>query len=244
MQTETRQILLYEQVAARFVALIQSGTLQVGERLPSVRRLAAQQGVSVATVVGAYRKLENDGWLEARPQSGYYVRRRSAPRPHNALPEPEVSRPKSIAAPVSLSDMTMRVMQAMREPGLIQLGVAVCDPNIFPTRQLNQRLHEVARRFGSQANSYDIVPGSPLLRAAIAAQSMEAGCTLSPDDIVLTLGCQEALSLCLRAVCEPGDAVVLESPTYYVALQIIEVLGLRAIEVPTHPRDGIAPEPL
>jgi DNA-binding transcriptional MocR family regulator len=89
-----------------------------------------------------------------------------------------------------------------------------------------------------------VAPGSPALRAAIAMRSLQAGCAFSPDDLVLTLGCQEGLNLCLRAVCEPGDTVALESPTYYGALQAIEGLGLRALEVPTHPRDGIVLEAL
>jgi DNA-binding transcriptional MocR family regulator len=236
--------LLYEQVAARFVTLIESGTLQTGERLPSVRKLAAQQGVSVATVVGAYRKLEFEGWLEARPQSGYYVRRRTAPRTDAVLPpEPEVSQPRGVATPVEMADLTLRFTHAMNQPDLIHLGLAVCAPAIHPTRQLHRALIAAARN-GDESNCYDFSPGSSILRSAIAGRSLEAGCTLSPDDLVLTLGALEALNLCLRAVCEPGDTVVLESPTYYCALQAIEVLGLRALEVPTHPRDGIVLEAL
>lgn len=245
VSNEESQNLLYEQVATRFCGLIQQGTLQVGERLPSVRRLSAQEGISISTVLQAYRALENRGWVEARPQSGYYVRRKPAPRTTAPLPpEPDVSQPPGEATPVAIAELTRRIMQAMREPNLIQLGMAIYDPNLHPTKQLNRALFEVARHSGNASNSYDVAPGSPALRAAIAARLLPAGCALSPEDLILTLGCQEGLNLCLRAVCEPGDTVVLESPTYYGALQAIEVLGLRALEVPTHPRDGIVLEAL
>lgn len=242
---DSNEQLLYEQVAARFVSLIEKGTLQVGERLPSVRRMAAQEKVSISTVVHAYRALEDDGWLEARPQSGYYVRRKPAALKGVPLPpEPEVSRPRCEAELVSVAELSMRVAHATRDPNMIQLGMAVCDPNIHPTRQLNRMLLEVARNCSSAGNTYDFSPGSPVLRAAIAGRLVQAGCSLGPDDLVLTLGCLEGLNLCLRAVCEPGDTVVLESPTYFSALQAIEMLGLRALEVPTHPRDGIVLEAL
>jgi len=234
---------LYEALAARFVAFIESGTLAIGAKVPSVRRLASQQGVSVSTAVQAYRKLEAEGWLEARPQSGYYVRRR-APVIASRLPEPDVSRPRSGATPVSMQELTMRFTRLSRSSDLIQLGVAACNPDGYPTRQLNRALIEMIRLHPIEGNSYDFSPGSPILRAAIAARALEAGCTLAAADFVLTVGCMEALNLCLRAVCTPGDAVVIESPTYYCALQAIDSLGLRAIEVATHPRDGIVLEAL
>ncbi|RYX82271.1 PLP-dependent aminotransferase family protein [bacterium] len=246
---DSNEGLLYEQVASRFVSLIEKGTLQVGERVPSVRRMAAQEGVSISTVVHAYRALEDEGWLEARPQSGYYVRRKVAtPAPMSRhlplLPEPDVSCPECEPTPVSIVDISMRVAHVIRDPNMIQLGMAVCDPNIHPTKQLNRMLQEVARSCSNAGNTYNTAPGAPEVRAAIAARSLSAGCALGPDDVVMTLGCLEALNLCLRAVCEPGDTVVLESPTYFSALQAIEVLGLRALEVPTHPRDGIVLEAL
>jgi DNA-binding transcriptional MocR family regulator len=97
----------------------------------------------------------------------------------------------------------------------------------------------VARRHASLCNSCDIPPGNLNLRTQIARRAMESGCTLSPDEIVTTCGCQEALNLCLRAVAKPGDTIAIESPTYYGILQIIETLGMKACEIPTFPRDGV-----
>ncbi len=85
----------------------------------------------------------------------------------------------------------------------------------------------------------DMPPGNQRLKREIAKRYLRNGMSVSTDDIVLTHGAIEALNLCLNAVTRPGDAVVVESPTFYVALQALQRLGLRAVEVPTHCREGI-----
>jgi DNA-binding transcriptional MocR family regulator len=87
---------------------------------------------------------------------------------------------------------------------------------------------------------YDYVPGCKALRVQIAQRALASGCRLSPDDVVITTGCTESINLCLRAVCNPGDTVAIESPTDFDALLSLDVLGLKALEIPTHPRDGIS----
>src|SRR4028118_156731 len=104
--------LLYEQVSERILQLIEGGTLRPGQRVPSVRELSTQQGVSVSTVLQSYRKLENAGWIEARPQSGYYVR-----QSHQSLPpEPEASQPLFKATSVEISDLVMQGGQGRDHP--------------------------------------------------------------------------------------------------------------------------------
>jgi DNA-binding FadR family transcriptional regulator len=90
---------LYERVAAHISELIAHGTLRPGDRIPSVRRLSRQQGVSITTVVEAYLHLDNGGLMEARPQSGHYVRARRASVP----PLPRAARAWTSAARVSVS---------------------------------------------------------------------------------------------------------------------------------------------
>lgn len=96
------------------------------------------------------------------------------------------------------------------------------------------------REMGSAGGMYDMPPGCEALRIQVAQRSVEAGCHLAPGDIVTTCGCLEAISLCLRAICRAGDTVAIESPTYFGLLQVLESLDLRALEIPTHPRDGIS----
>src|SRR5881296_4129901 len=108
---------LYRQLALRISELIEHGTLRPGERVPSVRRCSAQQNVSIATVTQAYRLLENRGIIEARPQSGYYVRAQRWMPP----PEPAMSRPAPRAVQVRVSDLVMQVVKAGRDPNLVRL---------------------------------------------------------------------------------------------------------------------------
>jgi DNA-binding transcriptional MocR family regulator len=226
---------LYKQVALRISELIEHGTLRPGERVPSVRQCSAQQNVSIATVMQAYRLLESRGMIEARPQSGYYVRaQRWSPRP-----EPAMSKAPPRAVEVRVSQLVMQVVKAGRDPGLVRLGATLPSPELFPIKELNRTMASVARRAPVAANSYDPPPGNLALRVQVARRAMEAGCTLAPDDIITTVGATEALNLCLRAVASPGDVIAIESPTFFGILQIIESLGMRVCEIPTYPREGI-----
>lgn len=226
---------LYKQLALRIGELIEHGTLRPGERIPSVRQLSRREDLSIATVTQAYRVLENRGLIEARPQSGYYVRPRRWAQP----PEPAKSQPAANATRVSVNDLVMEVLQANHDPALIEFGAARPGTELLPTVQLNRTLASVARRHPRECHTSDVPPGNLNLRTQIARRAMESGCTLAPDEIVVTCGCQEALNLCLRAVAKAGDTIAIESPTYYGILQIIESLGMKACEIPTFPRHGV-----
>lgn len=226
---------LYGQVAARISGLIECGTLRPGERVPSVRRYSRQESVSIATVMQAYRLLESRGWIEARPQSGYYVRMRRWSPP----PEVEIYRPKPAAINVRGSDLMMQVVRAGRIPDMVRLGSTVPGGELLPARELNRIAAAIGRRSPHTVNAYAPPPGDLGLRQQIAQRAMQSGCTLSPEDIIVTCGTTEALNLSLRAVTKPGDIVAIESPTFGGILQTIESLGLRVCEVPTYPREGI-----
>jgi DNA-binding transcriptional MocR family regulator len=229
---------LYEQVADRMSTLIDRGTLRAGERVPSVRKLSGQLRVSISTVQQAYFLLEDRGFIEARPQSGFYVRLRSRDLP----PEPRPSSPSLSATKVSVADLVAKVFEAGRNPDLVPLATAIPSPDLLPTKQLNRVMAWVARHNGEQAVNYDFPPGNEALRRQVARRSLDWGCSLSADDIVTSCGTMEALNLCLRAVAKPGDTIAVESPTFYGILQAS--LGMKALEIPTHPRHGIDLEAL
>lgn len=226
---------LYEQVVSRVRDLIESGTFRSGEKLPSVRKMSQQLKLSVSTILQAYRILEDRGLIIAKPQSGYYVRMRRWQPP----PEPEMSRPTVVSTHVSVSDQVLRVLNATRDPQIVPLGAAIPAAEILPIKQLNRMMASIGRRSPRIGAGYDLPPGCKELRVQVARLAMESGCALAPEDIVTTCGGQEALQLCLRAVAKPGDIIAIESPTYYGILQTIEVLGMKALEIPTHPRDGV-----
>ena len=224
---------LYEQVADKMTTLIDGGTLRPGERIPSVRKLSGQLRVSISTVQQAYVLLEDRGFVEVRPQSGFYVRLRS----RNLPPEPKPSSPSPSATKVGVADLVAKVFEAARNPNVVPLATAIPSSDLLPTKQLNRQMAWVARHNGREAMNYDFPPGNEALRRQVARRSLDWGCSLSPDDIVTTCGTMEALNLCLRAVAKPGDTIAVESPTFYGILQAS--LGMKAFEIPTHPRHGI-----
>lgn len=231
-----RKKLLYEQIADRMARLIEGGTYRPGNRLPSVRQLSKQQGVSISTVLAAYMILENRGLIEARPQSGYYVSTRLPMR----LPEPEISSPGHDPTQVSLQELVMMVLRDTLNPELVQLGAALPNINLMPVARINRIMAALARKSDRRSHQYLLPPGLEELRVQIARRAIWAGCTLSPNEIVITSGGIEAMDLCLHAVCRPGDIVAIESPMYFGTLQNLEVHNLKALEIPTHPREGIS----
>jgi DNA-binding transcriptional MocR family regulator len=231
---------LYEQIAGRISELIQHGTLQAGEKLPSIRRLSQQEKVSISTVMQAYYWLESKGLIEARPQSGFYV----CLEPRTLPPEPEMSRPSLAPCCLTISDHVAEVVRQVSDRSLVPFGVALPSPEHFPNRKLGRILSSAARRDPAAANTYDLAPGNLELRRQVARRSMYWGGTLSPRDIVVTCGCTEAINLCLRAVTQPGDIVAVESPTFFGFLDILETLGLQSMEICTCPSEGIHIESL
>lgn len=231
---------LYLVLAQHLTRLIEAGTLRPGDRIPSVRKLVRQREVSPATVIQAYQLLESRGLVEARPRSGFYVRA----RPCVTFPPPAISRPPDGPQPLNMAGLVMKVVGALTQPGLVQLGAATPPPELLPNRELHRALAAAARRSPELANTCDPSPGLLPLRAQIARQLLDAGCSLNPDDIVILNGATEALHLCLRAVTRPGDAVAVESPAYFGILQVIEMLRLRVCELPTLPDHGISLEGL
>jgi DNA-binding transcriptional MocR family regulator len=238
MEAESASV-LYESVASDITSLINSGTLGPGDRVPSVRHLSRQRRVSISTVLQAYAVLENRGMIEARPQSGYYVR-----APQRAIEEPDTTRPPRAPRLVGVQELVGRVVEACRQPDVVSLGGAIPGPELVPTAKLQRIISAIARRQPQLMATYGMPPGREELRRQIALHARDWGVSLSPDEIVVTNGCMEALNLCLRAVARPGDIIALESPTYFAVLQVIESLGMKALEIPTHPREGVSLEAL
>jgi len=225
--------LLYAEIAARVGRLIEQGTYRPGERIPSVRRLSRQMRVSVGTVTEAYARLENLGVIEARPQSGYYVRSRPAE------PAPSPAAAELVASPVSLDEVPLRIMRTLREGSLLPLGTGGANPELLPADKLHRMLATESRRFRIQSIAYAGPRGAERLRMQISRRALDAGCSLPPEEIVVTSGCVEAVTLALQAVCRPGDTVAMASPVYYTFLHAVQWLGLKLLEIPATPQEGI-----
>ncbi len=228
--------LLYEQIAGTLLKAINDGTYRPGERLPSVRQLSHGHKVSTTTAVSALRHLEDCGHIEARQRSGYYV----CPRSRSHLQEPAPSTPSGEPCRVMGQELVLRLIKAANNPKFIQLGAAVPSPAFLPTQKVAQQMALTSRRYQKRVSGYEFPPGAPELRRQIAKRMADNGCPVNANEIIVTTGCQEAIFLTLRAITAPGDIIAIESPTFYGLLQIIETLSLKAIEIPTHPRDGIS----
>jgi len=227
-----QQLRLYERVSGKLEEAMRVGALRPGDRLPSVRGLSERERVSVSTVLQAYLQLEARGLIETRPQSGHYVRRQR-PLP----PEPPPTRPAPGATPVTISALVARVVESARDPDLVPLGCNQPDPDLFPWGRLGRIAAGIARDGGGF--TYELPPGARSLRRQLARRSVEWGCALSPDDFIVTCGAMEAVQLSLLAVARQGDAIAIESPAYFGSLQLIEALGLKAVEIPSCSRDGM-----
>jgi len=230
----SQQAFRYEELAGFVTALIDGGTLMPGARAPSLRTISRQRKVSMATALQAYRLLEDRGVLQARPQSGFYV----APRAPARKP-PTLSRPPARAIPVSVSSLIVKLLEHASDPGLVPLGCAIPDADLLGATRLDRLLARTARTKGRDYNIYTGPHGDPVLRREIVRRALRHGQTLSPDDVVITVGCTEALVLALRAVARPGDTVAVESPTYFGLLHVLKALGLKALELPTDAERGV-----
>ena len=228
---------LYEQIATEITDLIERGTLRSGDRVMSLRAMSARRGVSIPTVLQAYRLLETRRVIESRPQSGFYVRSGSVTKQL----ERSGLAPNAVASEITTGDLIMRTLEMVTDPTLLPLGTALPDPALLPRAALARCLGRAARRSASQPMPPHMTPAGTLeLRTQIARRIAIAGSVVEAADVVVTCGGAEALALCLRAVTQPGDTVAVESPTWFGTLQILEVLGLKALEVPVDPQDGIS----
>jgi DNA-binding transcriptional MocR family regulator len=182
----------------------------------------------------AYRLLEDRGVLEARPQSGYYVA-----RGRGILKEPAISKPPGKATSVAISGVGLKFLEYAADPGLVPLGCAIPSPQLLGSGGLDRFLARAARVKGMDHNVYTVPKGDPRLRQEIARRALQWGQALSPEDIAITCGCTEALTLALKAVARPGDTIAIESPTYFGLLHALEALDLKALELPTHATSGV-----
>lgn len=218
--------LAYERVESKIETLIHNGTLRPGDRVPSIREICRREGVSKITVMQALSNLEAKSMVQARPRSGFFV------QPLVRLPLPKS--PESSLQPLEprLSEDVARVFHDLQRPGNIPLGAGTADASLLPTEEIARCVARAARTHPSKFAGYYMSDSDLPLRREIALRFARSGGEVSPDEIVITNGCMDALNLSLRAVAKPGDTVLVETPTYFGLLKMIESLGMKALGVP------------
>jgi DNA-binding transcriptional MocR family regulator len=240
MEMEEKRVSRYEDLARRLVELIGSGVYKRGERLPSIRELAASFGVSVNTAREAYELLEKKRYVEAVPQSGYYVRD-SEPVASCVVPDPAAMDPDQ--------NSLCRIYSALQESGDVGedscgLAIATLSNDLWPTERLQKSFVDAVRLYPRESVSYQMAPGYGPLREQIAAYGLRSGARLLPDRIVITSGCQESVYLAMAALVSPGDTVAVESPMYFNFLSLLERFHLKILEIPCSPEEGMHLETL
>lgn len=223
---------VYLQIRDRLSRLIELGALQPGERLPSIRTLAKTVRVNKLTVIEAYSVLEADGLIHARQGSGYFVSSPlsvDSPQPtsHFAPPQEVIL---SEHPGNSFFDAYVAAVTAQRHADMIDLSTG------FPMNSGLEDLQRIARRAVKQVDStlfcYDLPHGQLTLRQQIARMLIQKGLEVTADDLIITNGSKQGLSLALQRYVQPGDWVIVESPTYHGALEILSSLKAKVIGIP------------
>ncbi|OYQ89322.1 GntR family transcriptional regulator [Wohlfahrtiimonas chitiniclastica] len=227
----------YEKLAHELMELIRTGTLQGKERLPSVRAASQRFQLSQSTVIQAYYLLEAQGLIYAKDRSGYYV----TPSFNHTLKTPLPAHLPTKTTEVHVSDFIFSILQNLKHPHMVQLGSAFPAPELFPIRELSASMATSLKALEADPHALiaNMTRGHPDLIRQIELRYRLNGTALMDDELIITNGAMEALSLSLQAVTKPGDIVAIESPAFYAILQILERLQLTAIEIPVHPTDGM-----
>ena len=226
---------IYLQVADGLEKMIAEEVLRIGDKLPSVRLLSDEYGISVGTAFQAYYHLEGKGLIESRPKSGYYVRFN-----HHCFPQvPEQVKPDTFSHEVSVKEMITSIYSDIADTGAINFAIAVPDPSLVPSAKINKSVLYALRNTDNSCISYEHTEGNAALRQQIARLAFNWGGKIKPSEVIVTSGCLEAVMICLKAVTNYGDTVAVECPTYFGIYQSIENLGLKVIEICSDPETGI-----
>ena len=227
----------YRQIEQHLLQQIASGTLGPGARLPSLRHVSLRSRVAVSTVLQAYAELERKGVIESRPRSGFFVRRdvqELPPPPRNPRP---VLRPHTI----NRSQLISSVLEAVGDRELLPLGINCPSEDLLPYRELAKVGARLSREDPKRQVAYLPVEGSPELRRQLSLRAAQAGLDVRPEEIIITCGALEALHVAVRSLARPGDNVLIQAPSYFCFQQLLENQGVRSIEIPSHPRNGVDP---
>lgn len=235
-----RNDFLYVEISNNIAKLIRNEVLKAGDRLPSVRMLCQEHGISMNTAKRVFLELESQSLIESKPQSGYFVSRLS----YRRLPLPEVSKPSQAGSRKEPEELIRKVFANMGKNDFTLFSVGVPSNDLLPLAKLNKEIIQATRELRDSGTAYEQLQGNEKLRRMIAARSLFWGGNLNENDLVTTAGGMNALSFCMMALAKPGDTIAMESPCYPGSLQLARSLGLKVLELPTHPTTGIEIEAL
>jgi DNA-binding transcriptional MocR family regulator len=238
-KTKSRE-LLYLKIADSLEQQINNDVLKVGDKLPSIRMICRQHGVSMSTAQFAYYELEAKSLIEPRPQSGFYVSNSFRKK----LAMPGSSRPESKPAAKTVTDIIENSFSDAGENNFTVFSRGVPAMQLLPIAKLNKAALQAVRSLPGGGTTYEPLQGNEKLRSQVAKWSFSWKGNLSEKDILTTAGCMSSISYCLMALTKRGDTIAVESPCFYGILQLAQSLGLKILELPTNPQTGVDMESL
>ncbi|AOM78632.1 PLP-dependent aminotransferase family protein [Pedobacter steynii] len=234
MNTKSHQF-LYLQIADRLEKQILDEVLKAGDKLPSVRMVCREQGLSMSTVTQAYYELESRSLIETRPRSGYYV----CLPPVKRLAVPQTSNPSATDGLLPPDDLVSQVYMDREDPANTLFSLGMPHDDFLPIARLNKGLIQAMRNLPASGTGYEPTQGNENLRREIAKWSFGWGADFTEKDLITTSGCMNAISYALLALTKPGDTIAIESPAYFGILQLAKSAGLQVLELPTNAITGI-----
>ena len=212
----------YQQLAEKIIEDIENGRLVVGHRLPSIRQFAKLYTVSINTVLSCFHSLQEQGWLEAKPQSGFFI---SRPFGKNAMPEfpnftSMVSQPQSVT----------QLKSAGRGP----FYVSLIAPELVPFEQLNRCFKRASIRNEHLLHLYPEYQGLTALRQAVSQHFTSQYFPVESNKIVITNGCLDAIRTAIEVSTKPGDAIAITSPCFNGLIELLANMGRLVVEIPYH----------
>jgi DNA-binding transcriptional MocR family regulator len=227
--------LLYMRIAKSIEQQIEDEVLKIGDKLPSIRMVCREHGVSMSTATQAYLELESKSLIESRPQSGYYVSYCSRRQPAF----PETSKPDNQLAGHNPRDIVDKVFRNIGNKNITLFSLSVPSDELLPIAKLNKGVLQAVRTLSDSGTGYEEIQGNEKLRRDIARWSFNWGGNLTEKDILTTAGCMNAISCCMMTLTKRGDTIAVESPVYFGIVRLAESLGLNVLELPSNARTGI-----
>lgn len=226
---------IYRKIAGNLEKKILDGVLKTGNKLPSLRTISNEYGVSISSILQAYYMLESKGLIEARPQSGYFVTYCNKLFPNVIA----TSKPNNASEPDETENIISKVYSEIGKHENLPLSLGVPSIELLPVAKLNKSLIQATRELENSGIMYEPVEGNVRLRRQIARYSYTWGGNLNEDEVIATSGCMNALAYCMMALASKGDTIAVESPVYFGILQLAQSLGLNVLELPTNAQTGI-----
>ncbi len=235
---------LYQQIIDEIKTLIDQGSLETEQALPSTRGLANKLGVNRSTVIRAYEELQALGYLQSRPGSYNRIQKRRREAVYTPGRKSSISWERaSNASAQKIYEIfghysPEKPPQTHLRTDAINISELDLDRRLYPMAEFKRCISHVLWQSGADSLQYGDHKGYPQLRRQIARRLRLHGISVSEDEILITNGAQQALDLIIRMLSKPEENVVVESPTYANIIPLLKFNGVKILGIPMMP-DGL-----